>query len=615
MAGAGVLVGRAGELAAIVARAREAAGGRPGVVWIEGEAGAGKTALLRAAVDVLAGEFEVVRAQADELAAEVSFDVAGQLGVRDAAAPFPAGLEPVGRWAGRPDGRPVLVVVEDLHWADAESRLALLTAARRLGEDRVAMLVTSRLDPPAADGWERLRFDPDRCLRVPVGPLSAADVAEMARADGVDLPPAAAERLFRHTGGHALYVRTLLSELPAGVLAAAQGPLPAPRSLAATTTARLAELPRQARELAAALAVLNQRVPLALAAQVAEASEPAGALDGLLTTGFVASAVSDGQTFLELAHPLYRAAIYGDLAPSLRQRLHRMAEQALDGDASLAHRVAATEGTDDSLADEAHRAARVQAQRHRNALAARYLLWASRLSTGKHDQQGRLLRAARLLIEAGHVNQADGLKDQLQACEPSPMRDYVLGLLALGHNDLPAAERILADSAAWAERELPGWDTVLHREAVAGALARLGFVYTITHRGGQGVDAAARALAFGPKEPDVERMATYSTVGGRAVGDGPVAGLDHLATWPPGCRIRTAWPSRTSACWPCAGYSPCKPAAWAPRQQTCAPPSALARGTRGTWRPGPPRTVTSPSCCSMPVPGTRRWPRPGSRCR
>jgi DNA-binding CsgD family transcriptional regulator len=530
VAGAGALVGRAEELAAIVGRARQACDGRPGVVWIEGEAGAGKTALLRAAVGVLAGEFHVVRAQADELAAEVSFDVVGQLGVRDAQAPFPAGLELIGRWAGQPDGRPVLAVVEDLHWADAESRLALLTAARRLDEDRVLMLVTSRLDPPAADGWERLRFDPDRCLRVPVGPLSAADVTEMARGDGVDLSPAAAQRLLRHTAGHALYVRTLLSELPAGVLAAAQGPLPAPRSLAATTTARLAELPRRSRELAAALAVLNQRVPLALAAQVAEAAEPAEALDGLLTTGFVASAVSDGQTFVEFAHPLYRTAVYGDLAPSLRQRLHRTAGAALDGDASLAHRVAATEGTDQSLADEAHRVARVEAERHRNVLAARYLLWASRLSPDRHDAQGRLLRAARLLIEAGHLNQADGLRDQMEACEPSPMRDYVLGLLALEHYDLPAAERLLAGSAAQAGRELPDWETDLHREAVAGALAQLALVYCITLRGEQAVDAAAKSLALRPKEPDVERMATFSAATGHGVADGPVAALDYLAT-------------------------------------------------------------------------------------
>ena len=511
-----------------MARAGEAASGRPGVVWIEGEAGAGKTALLRTAVAALAADFRVVRAEADELASGVAFDVVAQLGVRDAAAPFPAGLELIGQWAGRPDGRPVLVAVEDLHWADAESRLALLTAARRLGEDRVLIVVTSRLDSPAADGWERLRFDGDRCLRVPVGPLSAAEVAEMARLDGVVLPPSAAERLRRHTGGLALYVRTLLSELSAGELEVGEGPLPVPRSLAAATTARLAELPRAARELAAALAVLGQRVPLRVAGAVAEAAEPAVALDSLLTTGFVTSAVSDGQIAAGFAHPLYRAAVYDDLAPSTRQRLHRMAGRVLEGDAALAHRVSATDGTDDALAQEAYLAARVEAERHHNAVAARYLLWAARLSSRRRDAGSRLLRAARLLIEAGHLGHADGLRPDIEACEPSPMRGYILGLLAYAHQDLPAAEGHLGDTAAWADRDLPGWETDLHREAVAAALARLALIYSVTGRPRESVDAAAAALTLGPKEPDVQQIVAISVSASIAVLDGPVAGLAHL---------------------------------------------------------------------------------------
>src|SRR5580693_6111625 len=494
VAGAGGLVGRGGELAAIVARAGEAASGRPGVVWIEGEAGAGKTALLRAAVVALAADFRVVRAEADELALGVSFDVVTQLGVRDAAAPFPAGLDLIGQWTDQPDGRPVLVVVEDLHWADAESRLALLTAARKLGEDRVLMVVTSRVDPPAADGWERLRFDGDRCLRVPVGALSATEVAEMARLDGVVLPPAAAERLLRHTGGLALYVRTVLSELPAGELEVGEGPLPVPRSLAAATMARLAELPPAARELVAALAVLGQRVPLSLAAAVAETAAPAVALDSLLATGFVTSAVIDGQIDAGFAHPLYRVAVYDDLAPSVRQRLHRVAGRVLEGDAALAHRVSATDGTDYALAQEAYLAARVEAERHHNAVAARYLLWAARLSSRRRDADSRLLRAARLLIEAGHLGHADGLRPEIEACEPSPMRGYILGLLAYAHQDLPASERHLGDTAAWADRDLPGWETDLHREAVAAAVARLALIYSVTGRPRESVDAAAAML-------------------------------------------------------------------------------------------------------------------------
>jgi hypothetical protein len=234
---------------------------------------------------------------------------------------------------------------------------------------------------------------------------------------------------------------------------------------------------------------------------------PAGSQVHLQQAGDLALAVDLGRL----------ARVLGDGLGSLRAEQRRPQVRLLA--------VAAIEGTDDSLADEAHRAARVEAERHRNALAARYLLWASRLSPDRHDAQGRLLRAGRLLIEAGHLNQADALRDQMEACEPSPM-----GLLALSQYDLPAAERLLAGSAAQAGRELPGWETGLHREATAGALAQLVLVYSITLRGSQAVDTAARALALGPKEPDVERMATFSAATGHGVADGPVAALDHLAT-------------------------------------------------------------------------------------
>src|SRR5690242_19806268 len=121
-------VGRDAQLAALRTCAEDAAGRRARVVWVEGEAGAGKTALLDRAVDALPPEFAVLRAEADELGGDVAFGVVGQLGHLGATAqaPFAAGLELVDRWSA--DDRPVAVVVEDLHWADAPSRAALLMA-------------------------------------------------------------------------------------------------------------------------------------------------------------------------------------------------------------------------------------------------------------------------------------------------------------------------------------------------------------------------------------------------------------------------------------------------------------------------------------------------------
>ena len=150
-------VGRVEELSAIAARAADASHGRPSLVWIDGAPGAGKTALLRAAVAALPPGFAVLQAEAAELAAEIPFDVVSQLGEVTEAAPFPVAMELLGIWGTANAGGPVAVVVEDLHWADPESRLALLTAARRLREDPVLMLVTSRGGPEDADGWDRLR--------------------------------------------------------------------------------------------------------------------------------------------------------------------------------------------------------------------------------------------------------------------------------------------------------------------------------------------------------------------------------------------------------------------------------------------------------------------------
>ena len=146
-----------------------------------------------------------------ELAAEIPFEVASQLGEITETAPFPVAMELLGIWGAANGGGPVAVVVEDLHWADPESRLALLTAARRLREDPVLMLVTSRGGPEDADGWDRLRADPERCLHVVLGPLSQAEVAELAARRGRD-----ADRRRGSTAGQAYRRPPALRADPAG---------------------------------------------------------------------------------------------------------------------------------------------------------------------------------------------------------------------------------------------------------------------------------------------------------------------------------------------------------------------------------------------------------------
>ena len=125
-------MGREAELTDISHRIAAAADGQAGMVWVEGGAGYGKTALVRRVIASLPPEFVVLSAEADELSREQPFGVAAQLGVATTTGSFAAGMELL-RLAGEcSDHRPVLFVVEDLHWADVSSREALVTMVRRL---------------------------------------------------------------------------------------------------------------------------------------------------------------------------------------------------------------------------------------------------------------------------------------------------------------------------------------------------------------------------------------------------------------------------------------------------------------------------------------------------
>ena len=135
------------ELAAIAAAGERARAGNAAVVFVSAEAGSGKSTLVRRAIAQLDG-FQLLSVEADELATDVAFNVVGQLQQVSDRSPFAAGLELLELLGARQDDGPILLVVEDLHWADDESRLALLTALRRLEHDQVLTLVTSRPDPP-----------------------------------------------------------------------------------------------------------------------------------------------------------------------------------------------------------------------------------------------------------------------------------------------------------------------------------------------------------------------------------------------------------------------------------------------------------------------------------
>jgi ATP/maltotriose-dependent transcriptional regulator MalT len=514
-------VGRAGELAAVGACVDAVSGGAGRVVWIEGDPGSGKTALVSQVVAKLPAAFVVLRAAADESTADQPFAVLEQLGIEGGGSPQAVGLDLVALLTEA--GGPVAVVVEDLHWADRESRRALLTVVRRVGEERVLLLVTSR--PGAApDGWERLLLDPSSSLRVVLGALSRDDVGEMARVAGMALPWRAVGRLHEHSGGLALYVRTLLAELSVSQLAAPGRELPVPRSLASMILARLAELPPDARELAAALSVVGEAVPLPVAGRIARVDHPAEALEALLGTGFVAWWPGEASTPACFTHPLYRAALYADLAPTRRRELHRAAAESLDAASALRHRVAAAEGTDDDLARDLDESAAGRAGEGARSVAATFLLWASSVGSGPQLNERRVLRAARLLLEDGQTARAAELRGRVEGCGEGPPRSLVLGQLAWEEAASAPAESWLTEASESAGGSEPD------SEAAAAALGHLGTLYHTQGRGKEAIDAATRLLALRNLPSELERSGWITLTAGTAADQGAAAALDCLAS-------------------------------------------------------------------------------------
>ena len=119
-------------------------------------------------------------------------------------------------------------------------------------------------------------------------------------------------------------------------------------------------------------------------------SDPSRALDSLLATGFVDSEQADGHSALILAHPLYRAAIYAQLAPTRRQHLHRAAAEILGGRVALAHKVAASDTLDDALAAELEASTLEELSGGHFNAAGGYLLSAAQFTSASQQAGGRL---------------------------------------------------------------------------------------------------------------------------------------------------------------------------------------------------------------------------------
>ncbi|SFR25944.1 regulatory protein, luxR family [Lentzea waywayandensis] len=326
------IFGRDRELASLRASLVAAAGGAGRLVLVRGEAGIGKTRLV-SAVASMAASYGIPVARGHAV------DDAGMPPLwpwRRLARSLPAlqrvlseaHLDDSARFAMLADAADVLVaeasaaglliVLEDLHWADRTSLRLLGHLATELPAARILVVATYR----DAELSELVRAPATRTVHL--GGLTRGDVAGWVRSAGAADPEALAARLVDSTGGNPLYVRMLLdSGEEAG-------------ELHRLVLSRLDRLSARARDVLGVASVLGERIEPALLAAVT-GDEPSALLDEAVAAGVLH--VHDGT--LAFAHALVRDAVYEDLAPSVRADLHRRCALALAAGGGVPGRIAA----------------------------------------------------------------------------------------------------------------------------------------------------------------------------------------------------------------------------------------------------------------------------------
>ncbi|MET0422481.1 MAG: AAA family ATPase [Actinoplanes sp.] len=540
--GATLFVGRARESERLGNCADEVRSGASRLVVVEGEAGIGKTSLVRGFTASL-DDFTVLWATADPAESDFPYGVIGQLARRAGLDGFPLLAEPAAGTTPhvvggqlllllgelQQPGRPVALVVDDLHWADRESTQALGFVLRRLWSDRVLTILATRPVVASADeSLDRLLRSADQATKVELGGLGREEVGRLAQAmiDG-PLTPGLGGRLHAYTGGHPLHVRTVLAEVPADVLRDdTQQRWPMPRSLHVAISAQLDGLPAETHELLEAMAVLDVRMPLSAVGRLADLPDPAHALGPALRAGLARWWPNEPQSPVGLVHALQRDAIYDALSPDRRRTLHAGAAELVGTAVSWSHRVAAAATTDEHLAAELERSGMAEAALGRNAVAATRLRWASALSAGRDDRERRLLTSCAQSLLTLRADGALPLRPQVEDCAPGPVRSCVLGIMDMMSGRIPTAEAHL--NQAWQDaRTRPGDGWVA---ALAGLF--LAQITIASGRGAETVEIARRTLAFGDLDPATTDLTRALLATGRMWHEGPRAALDDLTHLP-----------------------------------------------------------------------------------
>ncbi len=376
---------------------------------------------------------------------------------------------------------PTILAVEDLQWADRSTCDFLVFLARNAGEAAIGLIGTYR-----SDDLRRLR--PVRATlgdlgrrrgtaRMELPPFDSAEhAAHVAELIGMPPPPALVEATYARSAGNPFYTEELLASgnAPAGL----------PASLRDALLVRLGDLSPEAGEVVRAIAV-GWSVSHPLLSRVSSLGE--GALLAAIREAVDRAVVRpDPETGrYGFRHPLIAEAVYADLLPGERSRLHRafavaLAEEPALGPASPARAAA-------ELANHWYAAGEMP-----RALPA--LILAAEEAQGVHAQDEAL----------AHLERALDLADRL------PGADRLLGIERW---ELDGRAALAAEAVGEFERSIGSWHAALDHAGASDPSARaelwvrLGETEFLAGRVERFVAAREAAVELVPAEPPTPRRA------------------------------------------------------------------------------------------------------------
>jgi DNA-binding CsgD family transcriptional regulator/tetratricopeptide (TPR) repeat protein len=343
-----VFVGRADELGELERALDAAQAGKGATVLVAGEAGIGKTRLAaELAARARGAGFEVLLGRSiDLVGTELPYQPIAEA-LRPLGEPWQAGRPAPGSQlqvfeatlavlTGSAAAAPVLLVLEDLHWADTSTLDLVVFLAHNLGDQQVLLLATYRADEPSSAGRMRRLAEGVRrsgsALILQLGPLGRDELTALLTAcTGASLPAAMADTIAARSEGNPFFAQELLA-------ASGGRSVELPEALRDLLLQRIARLDHPTQGVLRLAAAAGREVGYPLLRATVEM--PDGALRDSLRAavqGGVLAAEPETGSF-RFRHALLAEAIYATILPGEREELHaRLAEElARSGKAGMA---------------------------------------------------------------------------------------------------------------------------------------------------------------------------------------------------------------------------------------------------------------------------------------